>query len=195
MSIPDYQTLMLPVLSLLSHGQVRPVVPDVTDPVGDQFDLTADERDQMLPSGLQATFVNRTHWAVTYMYKAGLLARPIRGRVAITDLGRAALAKKPAKIDIAFLMQYPDFEAFRTKAKSKMRARPKYWYPQPRSRTRRSCCLGRTTPSARLSRRTYSIASSRPTTDGRTSSGSSSSYSAPWATERRPTRPGSRLRS
>jgi restriction system protein len=119
MAIPDYQTLMLPVLQLLSDGQVRRVVPDITDPAGEQFGLTPAERQQMLPSGLQATFVNRTHWAVTYMGKAGLLSRPARGRVQITDLGRQALAKMPAKIDVTFLMDYPDFEAFRTKAKPK----------------------------------------------------------------------------
>lgn len=73
----------------------------------------------MLPSGLQATFVNRAHWAVTYMGKAGLITRPARGRVVITDLGRDALAKAPAKIDVNFLMSYPDFAAFRAKAKPK----------------------------------------------------------------------------
>lgn len=72
MAVPDYQTLMLPVLQLLGDGQVRRVVPDITDPLADQFQLTPDERQQMLPSGLQATLVNRTHWAVTYMNKAGL---------------------------------------------------------------------------------------------------------------------------
>lgn len=81
MAIPDYQTLMLPILRLLGDGQVRRVVPDITDPVAEQFHLTLEEREQMLPSGLQATFVNRAHWAVTYMGKAGLITRPARGRV------------------------------------------------------------------------------------------------------------------
>lgn len=119
MAIPDYQTLMLPILRLLGDGQVRRVVPDITDPVAEQFHLTLEEREQMLPSGLQATFVNRAHWAVTYMGKAGLITRPARGRVVITDLGRDALAKTPAKIDVNFLMSYPDFAAFRAKAKPK----------------------------------------------------------------------------
>lgn len=119
MAIPDYQTLMLPVLRLLGDNQVRRVVPDITDPLGEEFHLTPDERQQMLPSGLQGTFVNRTHWAVTYMGKAGLLARPSRGRVQITDVGRQALDKAPAKIDITFLLAYPSFEAFRAKTKPK----------------------------------------------------------------------------
>jgi restriction system protein len=117
MAIPDFQTLMLPVLELVGDGQTRRVVPDITDPLGERFHLTPEERQQMLPSGAMPTFVNRTHWAVTYMGKAGLLSRPARGRIAITDAGKAALASKPVKIDIPFLLQYPSFVAFRTKAK------------------------------------------------------------------------------
>lgn len=117
MAIPSFQTLMLPLLEMLSDGQTRRAVPDVTDPLGEQFHLTPDERQQMLPSGAMPTFVNRVHWAVTYMSKAGLLSRPARGRVAITELGKAALASKPAKIDIAFLLKYPSFEAFRSRVK------------------------------------------------------------------------------
>lgn len=117
MAIPDFQKIMLPVLDLLGDGQTRRVVPDITDPIGEQFHLTSEERQQMLPSGAMPTFVNRTHWAVTYMGKAGLLSRPARGRAAITDVGKEALAGKPTKIDIAFLMKYPAFAAFRTKAK------------------------------------------------------------------------------
>jgi restriction system protein len=110
---------MLPILRLLGDGQVRRVVPDITDPIAEEFHLTPEEREQMLPSGLQATFVNRAHWAVTYMGKAGLITRPARGRVVITDLGREALAKAPARIDVNLLMSYPDFAAFRAKAKPK----------------------------------------------------------------------------
>jgi restriction system protein len=117
MAIPDFQTLMLPVLELLDDGQTRRVVPDLTDPLGERFHLTPLERQQMLPSGAMPTFVNRTHWAVTYMGKAGLLSRPARGRIAITHAGKAALASQPLKIDIAYLLKYPGFVAFRTKAK------------------------------------------------------------------------------
>lgn len=117
MAIPDYQSLMLPVLRLLGDGQVRRVVPEVTDPLGVQFHLTPEDHAQKLQSGVQTTFVNRTHWATTYLSKAGLLSRPTRGRVEITDLGRTALARNPAKIDLKFLMAYPGFEAFRAKTK------------------------------------------------------------------------------
>lgn len=117
MAIPDFQTLMLPVLELLGDEQTRRVVPEITDPLSERFHLTPEERQQMLPSGAMPTMINRTHWAATYMAKAGLLARPARGRIVITDLGKEALASKPPKIDIAFLTKYPTFVEFRTKAK------------------------------------------------------------------------------
>jgi restriction system protein len=117
MAIPDYQSLMLPVLQLLGDGQTRRVVPDVTDALGEQFHLTPEDRQQMLPSGAMPTFVNRTHWAATYMSKAGLIARPARGRGSITEAGKEVLAQRPAKIDVGFLMHYPSFVEFRTKAR------------------------------------------------------------------------------
>lgn len=120
MAIPDYQTLMLPILQLLSDGEVRRTVPEITDPIGEQFHLTPEDHQQRLQSGVQSTFENRAHWAVTYLSKAGLLIRPVRGRVQITDAGRQALAQAPAKIDVKFLTSYPSFEAFRAKTKPKV---------------------------------------------------------------------------
>jgi restriction system protein len=119
MAIPDYQTLMLPVLRLLGDGHVRRIVPEITDPLGVEFHLTPEDHAQKLASGVQTTFVNRTHWATTYLSKAGLVSRPARGRVQITDAGRAALEKNSPKIDIKFLSAYPSFEAFRAKTKPK----------------------------------------------------------------------------
>lgn len=150
MSIPDYQALMLPVLQLLADGQPRRVVPDITDPLGEQFHLTPEEREQMLPSGAMPTFVNRVHWAVTYMTKAGLLYRPVRGRAAITEPGKAALASHPAKINVAFLTQYPSFVEFRTKARPVAATAEPESHPAqlPDPRTPKSSCIGRTTPCA-----------------------------------------------
>jgi restriction system protein len=67
----------------------------------------------MLPSGRQATFVNRVAWAYSYLKQAGLISSPRRGAYEITDRGRSVLAAPPARIDIAFLAQFPEFQAFR----------------------------------------------------------------------------------
>jgi len=113
MAVPDHQTLMLPMLEALGDGHVRRVNPDVGDILAAHFHLTQDDLEQMLPKGSSTTFANRTQWAATYMVKAGLLERPKRDHLAITQRGQDLLATKPKRIDIAVLSQYPEFEEFR----------------------------------------------------------------------------------
>src|SRR5579864_5249537 len=111
MAIPDYQTLMLPVLRLAAEGETR--VPDVEQRVADDMGLTAEERNQLLPSGRQRTLHNRVHWAKSYMSKAGLITSPRRGTFVATAAGRALLATNPDRIDVQRLLDYPGFREFR----------------------------------------------------------------------------------
>ncbi len=108
--IPDYQTLMLPVLRLAAEAETR--VADVAERIADDLGLTQEERDEMLPSGRQRVLHNRIHWAKFYMGKAGLIASPARGRFTASDKGRALLATAPARVDVAMLMQEPEFRDF-----------------------------------------------------------------------------------
>jgi len=45
MSIPDYQTLMLPLLKRLAGRETS--IPDIADPIADEFHLTAEERNRV----------------------------------------------------------------------------------------------------------------------------------------------------
>ena len=72
MAIPDYETLMLPLLKVAGDGQEHRVS-DVVDLLTRDFKLTEEERQQLLPSGKQTTFANRVHWAKTFLGQAGLL--------------------------------------------------------------------------------------------------------------------------
>ncbi|MBF0335148.1 MAG: restriction endonuclease [Alphaproteobacteria bacterium] len=114
MPIPDFQTLMLPVLRQAAEGEVR--ISDVVEALADQFRLTADERSDLLPSGKQTTFANRVHWAKSYLGKAGLVELTRRAHFRITERGRQVLAAPPTRIDIAFLGKFPEFQAFRDPA-------------------------------------------------------------------------------
>lgn len=114
MAIPDFQTLMLPVLRLAAEGEIR--VAEAVERLSDEFNLTADERVELLPSGRQAKMANRVHWAVTYLVKAGLADRPRRGVFGITDEGRKVLASPPSRIDIAYLSQFKGFDEFRARS-------------------------------------------------------------------------------
>ena len=110
MVIPDYQTLMLPVLRLAANGEQR--VADVADRIADEFGLSAEERETLLPSGRQRVLNNRIHWAKFYMSKAGLISSPARGRFLATDEGRKLLATNPDQINVALLMRWPSFRDF-----------------------------------------------------------------------------------
>ncbi len=119
MSIPDYQTLMLPVLRFVGASGKEPVLKrDLFGVVAKECKLSDEDLREMLPSGTTTTFINRVSWACTYMKKAGLLSSPKRGYVEITRRGIEALATKPASINAAFLKQYPEFRAFQTKTKN-----------------------------------------------------------------------------
>src|SRR3954452_3895850 len=110
MAIPDYQTLMLPVLQLASEGEQR--VADVVDLLAERLGLTEEERQKLLPSGRQRVLHNRIHWAKFYLTKAGFLSSPGRGRFSATQAGKELLAEKLARIDVSVLMRQPEFREF-----------------------------------------------------------------------------------
>lgn len=118
MTIPDFQTLMRPVLDYLSDGAVHRSR-EVKDAMADKFGLTDAERAELLPSGRQRTIDNRVGWSLTYLTQAGLAARPSRGHVAITDEGRAALAANPERVDMKTLEDFPAYLEFRDRTREK----------------------------------------------------------------------------
>ena len=117
MTIPDYQTLMQPVLELLSDGVVRRSR-EVKDAMATVFDLSLEEREKRLASGRQRVFDGRVGWALTYLAQAGLVERPVRGQVLITDEGRGVLAANPDRVDVKVLEQFEAFRAFRERTRT-----------------------------------------------------------------------------
>jgi len=109
--IPDYQSLMLPLLRLTSDG-LEHKYRDIIESLADEFQLTEEERKELLASGTQAVFDNRVGWAKTYLKKAGLLDSQKRATFVITDLGRQTLAQRPDRIDAKYLRQFPAFLEF-----------------------------------------------------------------------------------
>jgi restriction system protein len=110
MPIPDYQTLMLPLLKRAENKGVR--VPEIERSVADEFGLTEKERNQYLRSGRQKVLHNRLHWAKFYMSKAGLLTSLGQGRFAANEKGRELLTRGLARIDNSVLMEFPSFREF-----------------------------------------------------------------------------------
>ena len=113
--IPDYQSLMRPVLECAAIGEVR--ISDVVDQLSEKFGLTQDERDELLPSGKQTRFSNRVHWAKSYLKQAGLVKATKRAHFVITDRGKAALADSAANINKDYLEQFEEFKQFQARTK------------------------------------------------------------------------------
>lgn len=112
MAVPDFQTLMLPVLQEYADGKER-VSREVRETVARKLGLSAQDIAERLPTSPQTRLANRTAWAHSYLKQAGILESPRRGHYQVTSRGLELLEAPPARIDIEFLERYPDFLAFR----------------------------------------------------------------------------------
>ncbi|HBI41272.1 MAG TPA: restriction endonuclease [Planctomycetales bacterium] len=111
MAIPDFQSVMLPILEALQDGQERKMR-EVTETLAVRLKLTDEERQELLPSGQQTVFSNRVAWAKSHLKNAGLIENPVRGKVSIAEAGRKVLLQKPATVNCKFLKQFSTYLKF-----------------------------------------------------------------------------------
>jgi len=124
-SIPDYESIMLPLLRLAARNAPAEVSsPEAALLLAEQLKLTDQERTALLPSGGSFVFASRVGWACTYLKKAGLLVAMRRGFFRITERGVQALESKPKRIDNEFLDRFEEFREFRTRTKKEVSRRP-----------------------------------------------------------------------
>ncbi len=120
MPIPDYETLMLPLLRIAESNKGKEVsLLAAIGQLADEYKLTDEERKELLPSGGTFKFSSRASWARTYLQKAGLIESTRRGHFKITQRGIDVLKKKPAKIDNKLLTQFEEFREFQGKKKTR----------------------------------------------------------------------------
>ena len=110
MGVPDYETMMRPVLEAFAEGERG--VKDILPGLAQRFELTERDVSELLPSGRTTVLASRAHWARTYLAKAGLLESPRRGRHRITDRGRTVLEEHPGRIDNTVLAGFEGFETW-----------------------------------------------------------------------------------
>src|SRR4051794_33402835 len=111
MPVPDYQSIMLPLLKTLQDTNEHHIRQAI-ESLAQNFNLTNEERKMLLPSGLEPIFDNRVHWAKTYLKKAGLLDNSKRAHLKITARGLDVLKSNPKIINVGFLKQIPEFLEF-----------------------------------------------------------------------------------
>lgn len=113
MSIPDYQTIMLPFLKIAEDGKEHSKQ-EALEKLAHHFKLSESELRELLPSGKQEYFDNRVGWARTYLKKAGLIETTRRGYFQTTERGQELLKANPQTINVKLLKQYPEFREFIT---------------------------------------------------------------------------------
>src|SRR5579859_5533905 len=113
MAVPDFQSLMLPLLKIASDGNEHST-PEVVEILAQKFELNEADRKEMLPSGKQRKFDNRVNWTKTYLQKALLLSSTGRSKFRITERGISVLKNNPIGINVKFLRQFPEFLSFHT---------------------------------------------------------------------------------
>ena len=110
MAIPDFQSLMLPVLEASAAGEVK--ISDVVSTLGLSLKLSEQELSELLPSGKQTTFANRVNWAKSYLGKAGLITLTRRGYFQISQKGKDVLKSPPAAINTKYLEMLAGFKIY-----------------------------------------------------------------------------------
>lgn len=113
MAVPDFQSLLLPMLRIASDGNEHRLA-DVRERLGNQLGLSTQDLEEKLASGRQTKFANRVAWAKVYLVQAGLFRSTRRAHFQIAERGRTVLKAPPSRIDIRFLEQFPEFLEFRT---------------------------------------------------------------------------------
>jgi len=116
MTMPDFQTIMLPLLQIAADGKEHSIH-EAVETLAGHFNLTEEEKSKLLTSGQQPIFYNRVGWARTYLKKAKLIESPRRGHFRITPRGSEVLQQQPDRIDIIYLRRFPEYVEFRESAR------------------------------------------------------------------------------
>lgn len=117
MAVPDFQTLMLPVLKLTAPAPTK--AKDILPAIVERFDLSEDDVQELLPSGRMPRLMNRLHWSNIHLSRSGLIEQVKRGVYQITPEGERVLAASPQRIDMKFLMGFDSYREWRSRSTKK----------------------------------------------------------------------------
>lgn len=112
MSVPKFEKFFLPTLKFFGDGEVH-TKKEACEFNKDFFNLSEDDILETTGEGHKLRYKDRTDWAVTYLYNAGLLKRESRGNYIISDSGHELLDTNPQEIDNDLLMGYESFANFK----------------------------------------------------------------------------------
>ena len=124
MPVPDFRSLMLPVLKALSDGSDVQVAEVCTRAAAEG--LTPNDLLERTRGGHTTKLKDRVSWSITNFLYAGLVERVRRTVYRITPDGKQLLSRDPTRIDLKLLLQYPAYVEWknRTHGKSPRSERP-----------------------------------------------------------------------
>lgn len=109
MPIPTYDQLMRPILV---RATTEPITRrSMTEAMVHEFNLTDEERAELLPSGSATYINNRVGWAMTFLTKAKLIRKIERATYRATETADAFLKKHPTGFTDKELREIPGYEA------------------------------------------------------------------------------------
>lgn len=117
MAIPDFQSIMRPMLEHLADGKVHRNR-ETNEFLAKHFQLSEEELSEMLPSGYARLFDNRIGWAKTHLKGAGLIESPARAKYQITQRGLDAISQTEQPINLAYLKQFDEYKVFQSGSKN-----------------------------------------------------------------------------
>ena len=106
--IPDFQKIMLPFLTILGDGEEHTTI-ETNQKLATLFELTDEEQNIFLPSGVAKTFPNRVAWAKSHFKMAGLLENTKRSSFKITEQGKKLLSENHREINLRILKTIPAY--------------------------------------------------------------------------------------
>ena len=108
MPVPDFQSLMLPILKALSENE-ETSNSKIRNRVMTSEGLTVSDTEEMLPSGKQSILTNRVAWALSHMRRAGLVHRARRGVYKLSPEGTKLLSNDRHRVDMKTLKGYESY--------------------------------------------------------------------------------------
>jgi restriction system protein len=112
MPIPGFQEFFLPALKVFADDQLHGSA-DIATEIAKQFNLSDDDKKEMLPSGKQSRFVNRIAWTIVHLRRAAIIESISRGQYRITERGKQVVASGASRLDVKYLMRFPEYKQFR----------------------------------------------------------------------------------
>ncbi len=108
MAVPPSSQFNRAVLEIAAEAEGAFSIKDVRDSLSGKLDLTEEDLNEMIPTGVLTKVYSRTSWAISSLKNAGLLESPERGKRQITEQGRKYLMDHPREITTSELMKLRD---------------------------------------------------------------------------------------